>query len=98
VANTNESRVAEVRTAIKAANVNLSFAEADAKAREFVRDEQVHAELAALQAAAEAQVQAEDDRRAAQRDLFSAGGNSGGPTSKELLTQLQDAYDRGEGW
>jgi hypothetical protein len=94
----NEARVAEMRALISSANFGISFAEADSKARDYAREEQAQAELAALTAAVEEAERADEARRAAQRDLFSAGGNSGGPSSSQILTQLQEAFERGEGW
>ncbi|HET7181526.1 MAG TPA: hypothetical protein VFI15_04770 [Candidatus Limnocylindrales bacterium] len=94
----HEAQVAAQRERIAAANLNISFAEADAKAREYVRDADEHAEKAALTAAVE-QAEREDE---AARQHFAAvlyGEAKGdGKTTKDVLRELQEAVDDGRGW
>jgi hypothetical protein len=90
--------ITEARALVIGANPALDLAQVEEAAQKLVQLDAIETAKAEYQAAAEEQQRADDARRAAQRDLFSSAGDSGGPSSKELEQQLRDLVERGEGW
>ncbi len=95
---TRNARIADMRARIVAANPSMSYADADAKAREYAGDEESEEQLASLRAATIEDMRRDEEEHRRRTAALYGEGESDGKSSGDLLKELHGMVERGEGW